>query len=89
MSEGASTTPGNVLAGRETRKMNLYQAVRDAMRYATSIWLSRLSIVTNLVIFVVVSPSRKMTLLLSSGKMLPSVGYSGAQWYVQSIRPKL
>lgn len=26
-------TSGDVLAGRETRKMNLYQAVRDAMAY--------------------------------------------------------
>lgn len=32
--EGSAPTPNNVLPGRETRKMNLYQAVRDAMRYA-------------------------------------------------------
>lgn len=27
-----SGPPSNALAGRETRKMNMYQAVRDAMR---------------------------------------------------------
>ena len=30
--DGLSGPPSNALAGRETRKMNMYQAVRDAMR---------------------------------------------------------
>lgn len=29
------SSQGNLVSGRETRKMNLYQAVRDAMRCAT------------------------------------------------------
>jgi hypothetical protein len=75
LDEDGSSPLQNTIGGRETRKMNVYQAVRDAMAYVRLRWLvvPRLSLSS-------VLPLRKMIQPSSLARTSRSVECSGVPW---------
>ena len=76
------------IAGRETRKMNLYQAVRDAMRSVRPSVLPR-ALQPTLAPCPKASRSPRTTPPSSLARTSPLAAYSAAQWSVRSspLRP--
>lgn len=75
LDEDGSSPLQNTIGGRETRKMNVYQAIRDAMRYVRLGWL-----VVSMTQFSSVLPLRRMIQPSSLERMSRSVESSGVLW---------
>lgn len=75
LDEDGGSALQNTIGGRETRKMNVYQAVRDAMGYVRLGWL-----VVSTTHLSSVLPLQRMIQPSSLERMSRSVGCSGVPW---------